>query len=93
MTHRFFCLAHSVRPGGEGFQHFNDSGARISRSMPGEKGCCAERSAADQLGGDPKDIRFTKPVRPRTGKIVPVCKDCQKDFDPSQFPPDTPFDE
>ena len=60
------------------------------------KGCggkrCAELDVAAQLGGNPKNIIFTKPVRPRTGEIIPVCTDFQKVFDKSQFPPGTPFD-
>jgi hypothetical protein len=53
---------------------------------------CAELDVAAQVGGNPRDIVFTKPVRPRTGEIVPVCKDCQKVFGRDQFPPGTPFE-
>jgi len=56
------------------------------------KGFCAERDAASKLGGDPKRFMFTKPVRPRTGEIIPVCKECQKIFVPEQFPLGTPFE-
>jgi hypothetical protein len=55
------------------------------------KGCCAEVGAAAKVGGKPRDVVFTKPVRPRTGQIVPVCKDCQGKFDRNQFPDGTPF--
>jgi hypothetical protein len=66
--------------------------AAAGRSVPGKTGCCAEMDAAGKLGGNPKDIRFTKPVRPRTGGHVDVCKKCQETFDPSQFPPGTKFE-
>lgn len=56
------------------------------------KGYCAEREAADALGVDDKAILFTKPVRPRTGEIIPVCRECQKRFNRSQFPEGTPFE-
>jgi hypothetical protein len=54
-------------------------------------GFCAERDAAAKMGGNPARLRFTKPVRPRTGEVIPVCKECQKVFVPEQFPPGTPF--
>ena len=57
------------------------------------KGYCAEREAADSLGVGDKAIQFTKPVRPRTGEVIPVCKECQRRFDRSQFPEGTPFEE
>jgi len=56
------------------------------------KGCCAEVGAAAKVGGSPKDVIFTWAVRPRKGKIVPVCKNCQGKFDRTQFPPGTQFD-
>jgi hypothetical protein len=60
------------------------------------KGCgarrCAELDVAAQVGGDPKNIVYTKPVRPSSGKIIPVCKTCQKELDKSQFPRGTPFE-
>jgi hypothetical protein len=55
------------------------------------KGYCAEREAADALGVDDKAIKFTMPIRPRTGEVIPVCKECQKRFNRSQFPAGTPF--
>jgi RHS repeat-associated protein len=64
----------------------------VGRSYPGEKGCCGEVDAASRLGGDPKEVVFTKPVRPRQGEIIPVCTNCQSVFDASQFPLGTPFD-
>lgn len=66
--------------------------AIAGRSVPGPTGCCAEVDAAQRLGGDPSKIVFTKPVRPRTGEIIPVCKSCQLKFDRSQFPPGTPME-
>jgi hypothetical protein len=60
------------------------------QSSPGPNGCCAEVDAAHKLGGDPKDIQFSTPTRPRTGEPVPVCKNCQKQFDKTQFPAGTP---
>jgi hypothetical protein len=55
-------------------------------------GMCAERNLAARLGGDPKKIDFTKPVRARKGTTHPVCKECQKVFDKSQFPKGTEFE-
>jgi RHS repeat-associated protein len=57
------------------------------------RGCCAEIGAADKVGGDAADVIFTKPVRPRTGKVVPVCKNCQTTFGRNQFPTGTPFED
>ena len=62
------------------------------RSYPGPTGCCAETNAADNVGGSYRDVRFTQPVRPATGQTWEVCKDCQKKFDRSQFPPGTKFE-
>jgi RHS repeat-associated protein len=56
------------------------------------RGYCAERAAADALGIPDKAVKFTRPVRPRNGQIVPVCKECQKRFDRLQFPDGTPFE-
>jgi RHS repeat-associated protein len=53
---------------------------------------CAEDDVARQLGIDPKDVRFTEAIRPRTGREVPICVRCQEKYDPSQFPPGTSFD-
>ncbi|ANM29537.1 hypothetical protein ABI59_07995 [Acidobacteria bacterium Mor1] len=65
--------------------------AVVGRSYPGPKGCCAEVDAAQKLGGKARDIVFTKPVRPRNGKLIPVCEACGLRFDVSQFPPGTKF--
>jgi hypothetical protein len=66
--------------------------AAVGRSVPGAGGCCAETDAATQLSSNAADIIFTKPVRPRTGQIVPVCKNCQQVYKTSQFPRGTRFD-
>jgi len=64
--------------------------ATVGRAIRGVTGC-AEMDAAAQLGGNVSDIRFTMPVRPRTGQIVPVCTNCQSIFKKTQFPSGTPF--
>ncbi|TSE09853.1 DUF6443 domain-containing protein [Aquimarina algiphila] len=55
---------------------------------PGTKspvGCCAEFKVATELlikhqDAIPSQIRFTKAIRPRTGKVVPPCDNCKKVF-------------
>jgi RHS repeat-associated protein len=64
----------------------------VGRSSPGAGGCCAEVDAARKLGGDPKKIQFSKPIRPRTGEVIEVCGNCKKLFDPTQFPKGTPIE-
>ena len=66
--------------------------ATMGSSSPGPNGCCAEVDAAKKLGGNPKDITFTKPIRPRTGQEIPVCSSCQELFDRIQFPKGTIFE-
>ena len=51
---------------------------------------CAEPDMAAQLGGDDADIVFTNPVRPKSGKLINVCIECQKKFSRSQFPKNKP---
>ena len=54
---------------------------------------CAERDVANQVGGDDKDIIFTKARRGgKESKEIPICPHCQKDFGRDQFPPGTKFD-
>jgi hypothetical protein len=55
-------------------------------------GMCAEDDVAQQIGGDPSKIRFSKAIRPRTGEEVPVCARCQGKYNRNQFPPGTKFD-
>ena len=46
-------------------------------------GVCAEFRTANQLllnGSDISNIRFTKPIRPRTGEIRPNCNNCLEMF-------------
>ena len=50
----------------------------LSAADSSHRGCCAEVGAAAKVGGNPKDVIFTKPVRARTGQTVPVCKKCQE---------------
>ncbi len=52
---------------------------------------CAEVHVVNLLGGEASLIRFTKAIRPRTGKEVPVCLLCQQRYSRSQFPPGTEF--
>ncbi|MEV4603493.1 RHS repeat-associated core domain-containing protein [Amycolatopsis sp. NPDC049253] len=60
---------------------------------------CAEQDVERQLGIDPKDVRFTEALRPRTGREVRICWSCQARYDRSQFPdgvgydPDGPWDQ
>ena len=52
---------------------------------------CAEEDVIRNLGVPEEsvgDVRFTEARRPRTGKEIPICHNCQERFDPSQFPPD-----
>lgn len=53
---------------------------------------CADDDVARQIGGDPKDIKFTEAIRPRNGEQVPICPRSQATYDQSQFPPGTLFD-
>jgi RHS repeat-associated protein len=56
---------------------------------------CAEIRAANTLlhkGAKIEDLRFTKPIRPRTGQAVNVCRNCQFLLPEAMFPPDTPID-
>ncbi|HRI68577.1 MAG TPA: hypothetical protein PK156_30320, partial [Polyangium sp.] len=46
---------------------------------------CAEGACANALG-NPGDIQFTEAVRPRTGDIVPVCKNCESTYGRGAFP-------
>lgn len=62
----------------------------VGRAMRGLEGC-AEADAAAQLGFQ-TDILFTPAVRPRTGKVIPVCKTCQSQFSRSQFSPAATFE-
>ena len=46
-------------------------------------GVCAEFRTANQLllnGSDISNIRFTKPIRPRTGEVRPNCANCLEMF-------------
>lgn len=46
-------------------------------------GACAEFRSSNQLlnsGSNLDDIRFTIAVRPRNGKVVPRCTNCQSMF-------------
>ncbi|WP_159455430.1 hypothetical protein [Pseudobacteriovorax antillogorgiicola] len=46
---------------------------------------CAEEVCAAALG-NPKDIQFTTAVRPRTGKPVKVCNNCESTYGRGAFP-------
>ena len=56
-------------------------------SGAGPRGCwtCAERDAMLQLGGNPSDIVFSNPVRPRTGQVIAPCTICQAKFGSEQW--------
>ncbi len=51
---------------------------------------CAETLVYDELvyklGGNPKDVKFTKAVRPRTGEVIPVCDKCEANYGRDAFP-------
>ena len=53
----------------------------------------AEDAVVRELGGDPKNIRFTEAIRPRLPESqVNVCVNCQAKYSPDQFPDGTQFD-
>jgi hypothetical protein len=57
-------------------------------------GACAEQRAASALmneGVPLQDVRFTKPIRPRTGRPMAVCQNCERLFGRSAFPRGTRF--
>ena len=52
---------------------------------------CAEGVCAGNLG-HPADVKFTRAVRPRTGKYFPVCEKCEATYGRGAFPdPETVF--
>ncbi|NBD12295.1 FG-GAP-like repeat-containing protein [Corallococcus silvisoli] len=58
-------------------------------------GACAEQRAANALlqqGAEWEDIRFTNPFRPRTGRNMPVCENCERLFGRDAFPRNATFD-
>ncbi|ENX05697.1 hypothetical protein F898_02641 [Acinetobacter courvalinii] len=54
-------------------------------------GKCAEDHVAAALGGNKNDIKFTRAVRPRTGKEVAVCTRCEGNYGKDAFPSGTKF--
>jgi hypothetical protein len=61
----------------------NAGGLGVRTACGNTIGKCAEFRAANQLlqnGSRLQDIRFTKAVRPRTGKVIPTCENCQQIF-------------
>ena len=47
---------------------------------------CAEDQVVHKLGVDPSEVHFTEAVRPRNGKQVAICYNCQKKYRKEQFP-------
>ena len=47
---------------------------------------CAEDMVVHKLGVDPSKVHFTEAVRPRNGKQVEICYNCQKKYKKEQFP-------
>jgi len=63
----------------------NQIGGVGSKGVNGKNvvGACAEFRSSNQLlnlGSDLNNIRFTKAIRPRNGKFVPRCTNCQSMF-------------
>jgi uncharacterized protein RhaS with RHS repeats len=54
-------------------------------------GKCAEDHVAKALGNNKNEIQFTETTRPRTGKEVPVCGNCESTYGRSMFPAGTTF--
>lgn len=47
---------------------------------------CAEDQVVHNLGADPSEVHFTEAVRPRNGKQIAICYNCQKKYRKEQFP-------
>lgn len=47
-------------------------------------GCCCEVRASNQVliirPASPRSIQFTKAIRPRTGQVIPRCRNCRHVF-------------
>lgn len=65
------------------------TGEVAARACGGGK--CAEDHVVDALGGNKKDVQFTKAVRPRTGREVPICERCEANYGRESFPRDAKF--
>ncbi len=65
----------------------NELGGLGTRTASGNPvGCCAEFNAGNQLllnnpSATPGQINFTDAIRPRTGKVVPMCDNCKTTFE------------
>ncbi len=60
----------------------NDLGGVGTKNAGNTVGCCGEFRAANNVllenpSAVPTDVNFTPAVRPRTGQVVPPCKNCQ----------------
>lgn len=55
------------------------------------KGYCAELEADNAQDVGDKAIQLTKPVKPPTGEVIPIYKQCLMRFDRSQVPRRYPF--
>ncbi|WP_228446812.1 RHS repeat-associated core domain-containing protein [Chryseobacterium sp. 3008163] len=64
----------------------NELGGLGTRTASGNPvGCCAEFNAGNNLllnnpSAIPSQINFTDAIRPRTGKVVPMCDNCKTTF-------------
>jgi len=58
----------------------------LNESSGTRVGCCSEFHGGNQLlldnpSATPGQINFTEAIRPRNGKVIPMCENCKKTFD------------
>ncbi|WP_353328615.1 RHS repeat domain-containing protein, partial [Chitiniphilus shinanonensis] len=65
------------------------TGEVVAKACGGGK--CAEAHVVEALGGEKSNVQFTEAVRPRTGREVAVCANCEKSYGREAFPTGTTF--